>query len=57
MRDQAGEGAITSSLVSGARMDQNSKQKRSNLRLAIILAALALGIFGVFIWSNLGGVN
>jgi uncharacterized protein YoxC len=38
-------------------MDQSSKQKRSNLRLAIILAALALAIFGVFIWSNLGGAN
>lgn len=38
-------------------MDQNPKQKRSNLRLAIILAALALGIFAAFIWSNFGGVQ
>jgi hypothetical protein len=34
-------------------MDQ--KQKRSNIRLAIILALFALGIFAVFIWSNYGG--
>jgi len=34
-------------------MDQ--KQRRSNTRLAIILALLALGIFGIFIWANFGG--
>jgi len=33
-------------------MDQ--KQKHSNIRLAVLLALLAVGIFAVFIWSNYG---
>jgi len=36
-------------------MDQDLKRKRSNLRLALMLGALALGIFGVFVWVNFGG--
>lgn len=34
---------------------QTPQQKRSNIRLALILAAIAVGIFLVFIWSTAGG--
>lgn len=38
-------------------MGQDRERKRSNIRLALILAAIALGIFGAFIWSSVGGVQ
>lgn len=38
-------------------MDQDSERKRSNVRLALILAAVALGILGIFVWSTVGGVR
>jgi hypothetical protein len=37
-------------------MGQDRERKRSNIRLALILAAVALGIFAAFIWSSAGGV-
>jgi hypothetical protein len=33
------------------------KQKRANVRLALILGAVALGIFGMFFWTVTGGVQ
>lgn len=33
------------------------KQKRANVRLALILGAIALGIFGMFFWTVVGGVH
>lgn len=38
-------------------MGQDFERKRSNIRLALVLAAIALGIFGIFIWSSVGGVK
>ena len=38
-------------------MDTDEKRKRSNLHMAIVLAAIALGIFALFIWSSVGGVR
>ena len=33
-------------------MGQDQERKRSNVRLALILAAVALAIFAAFIWSG-----
>lgn len=38
-------------------MDENLKQKRRNLHMALVLAAIALGIFALFIWTSVGGVR
>lgn len=38
-------------------MDESSRQKRRNVHTAIVLAAVALGIFALFIWSSVGGVR
>ena len=35
----------------------DSERKRANVRLALILAAVALGILGMFFWSTVGGVR
>ncbi|MFA7388105.1 MAG: cytochrome oxidase small assembly protein [Thiohalobacteraceae bacterium] len=35
-------------------MGQDQERKRSNVRLALILAAVALAIFAAFIWSGVG---
>jgi len=35
--------------------DQTPQQKRSNIRLALILGLIALGVFVGFIWSTAGG--
>jgi hypothetical protein len=32
-------------------VDDESKQKRANIRLALLLAAVAAGVLAVFIWS------
>jgi len=36
-------------------MDQDPKLRRANVRLALILAAVALAILGLFIWTTAGG--
>lgn len=33
------------------------KQKRANIRLALILGAVALGVLGLFFWSVAGGLH
>lgn len=33
----------------------DTNRKRANVRLALILAAIALGILGMFFWSVAGG--
>jgi len=33
-------------------MDSSSEQKRANIRLALLLAAVAVGILVAFIWST-----
>lgn len=38
-------------------MDRDHDLHRRNIRLALILAAVALGILGVFIWSSAGGMH
>lgn len=38
-------------------MDRDTERKRSNIRLALILAAVALGVLGIFVWSTVGGVR
>ena len=35
--------------------DQTPQQKRSNIRLALILALIALGVFVAFVWTTAGG--
>lgn len=32
-------------------------RKRANVRLALILAAIALGILGMFFWTTVGGIR
>lgn len=36
-------------------MDQDPNLRRANVRLALILAAVALGILVLFIWTTAGG--
>jgi hypothetical protein len=36
-------------------MDQESKQKQANIRLALLLAAIALGVLVGFIWVTAAG--
>jgi hypothetical protein len=38
-----------------AAMDQESKQKQANIRLALLLAAIALGVLVGFIWVTAAG--
>jgi hypothetical protein len=38
-------------------MDQNSKQKRANIRLALLLGAVALGILIAFVWVTASNSN
>lgn len=33
------------------------EQRRANVRLALILAAVALGVLGLFVWSTVGGIR
>jgi hypothetical protein len=33
-------------------MEQNPEQKRANIRLALILAAVALAVLVAFVWST-----
>lgn len=35
----------------------DTNRKRSNVRLALILAAIALGVLAMFFWSVAGGVH
>ncbi len=35
-------------------MDEHER-KRANVRLALILGAVALGILGMFFWTTVGG--
>jgi cell division septal protein FtsQ len=38
------------------RMEPNSEEKRAaNIRLALLLAAVAVGVLVAFIWSTAGG--
>ena len=39
------------------RVMDEVKQKRANVSLALILGAIALGIFGMFFWTVVGGVH
>ncbi|MGD2073708.1 MAG: hypothetical protein PVG38_02090 [Gammaproteobacteria bacterium] len=36
-------------------MEQDSRQKRANIRLALLLAAVALGVLIAFIWVTSSG--
>ncbi len=36
-------------------MEQDSKQKQDNIRLALLLAAIALGVLVAFIWVTAAG--
>jgi flagellar basal body-associated protein FliL len=36
-------------------MEQDSKQKQANIRLALLLAAVALGILVAFMWVTASG--
>ncbi len=38
-------------------MDQDPKLRRANVRLALILAAVALAVLGLFIWTTAGGLR
>lgn len=38
-------------------MEREHELHRKNVRLALILAAVALVILGMFIWSTAGGVR
>jgi hypothetical protein len=36
-------------------MEQDSKQRQANVRLALLLAAVALGILVAFVWVTASG--
>ena len=36
-------------------MDQESRQKKSNIRLALLLALVAAGVFVAFLWVTAKG--
>jgi hypothetical protein len=36
-------------------MDQELKQKRANIRLALLLAAVAAGVLAAFFWTVISG--
>lgn len=48
---------VTPGLPMSCSVMDELKQKPANVRLALILGAVALGILGLFFWSVAGGLH
>jgi len=46
-----GGALVISGYCSAETMDQDLKQKRANIKLALLLAAVAAGVLAAFFWT------